>query len=1383
MDETKVAIKCLLEANSWPDVHSCVVEHPILFGPTTIDAIKMIAASPKLDDFTAAMLEDYAQFLGSTSSIEKLAERRDLHWHEANNLFGSSVSSALEAFERYRHQGDIGQLDMAISLWNAVIQNPQFSSTPLGYRQYAFDSVSAAQISRFIELNQPEDLSVGIETLERTITETIETSRFLPRRLTNLTGALAQRARFEDNQKDLEKAVEVSTKAVALTSPEDPLLPGRINNLIGSLASLNQFTNNPKLLKQALEHYDKIINRPDIDDTTRARLHHGQGMVLRQQYAIDDFLATLDASLAAFRAAVQCSSITDRARALYLGDLGITLGTRFEEVGHRKDLDDAVQHLKEAVKNASVPNEVFMKNHQALATTYQIRFDNFSDRKDLVKATKSLAVVLGLEEPSNERAWQNALQNYGRCLEYRLAIIKNVLKAERATGEILEELSDIQWQLFKISGNNTLRSESLNNARKAINLRRGRHRRDVQMVLAERLANSNERDHAKGNIDEAIELVRAAARKAPKDEARIYESNIAWMLVKRYNLLREVKDLQTGLELMEGWLSSADRIEEIHNYLAAVEYQFEQGNFERLDKAIEEGLRGLKRYRQFSSPRCQVVSGTAENLRRRYELSGKIKDVDLAWDISIEGTDQGRQQNSLCAPIFNALGWAARTRFDVSNELEYLEQAITAYEKAAELSGNNPIFLTNVGSSLRARNSISGEETDLDRSIAVLREAVEGSKGGFGEELAWMSLANSLSQRFRRSKSVSDIDEAIQAYSYTAKGKSLRARQGATIGWARSLLEKFDIQPNQKLLKEAIKLLEQWQLEELPPQVQPTFAITLADAYALMPKQDSARVSSLYRHAIDSGRVFDLDVALAATSSWMESCFIQQDWQEASEVGEIALMLINEILDITLNLGNKNRWLKMIGDLPAQCAYAFAKQGSMEQAVSAIEGSRARIMSESLDLGRRDLERLPELGYGRLYDEFKSLAAQLRETEFETSNSLYRQELAVANRAGVENRFQQVLQEIRQISGYEDVLDRDSIHTLTTACTARPLVYLLTTKAGGLAIVVYLLNKKLRFGSVWLPELRQEDFHKHLGFEELTDAQTYLGAFLGYRRDPHGYWERWKDTLNQTCIWMGHVAIEKLSSELPKQVSKSGITLIPCGYLSLLPWHAARLMSGDYVSSVFPIAYSPNARALARYREPPPNSKLLIVADPQPVSSIRLPFVDYEVSQTLKAWTEENCTVVKTTEATVVKVTDILAAYGVFHFVGHAHANIIEPVRSGLQMAQDQVLTVDMLADQKIDLQLAILSACETAVPGLESVNELVSLPTALVQVGCRSVIGSMWLVLDQASALLIGEFHRYWRKDSCSPLQALHKAQQTLRESGMEHPAYWAAFMYTGPD
>jgi CHAT domain-containing protein len=115
-------------------------------------------------------------------------------------------------------------------------------------------------------------------------------------------------------------------------------------------------------------------------------------------------------------------------------------------------------------------------------------------------------------------------------------------------------------------------------------------------------------------------------------------------------------------------------------------------------------------------------------------------------------------------------------------------------------------------------------------------------------------------------------------------------------------------------------------------------------------------------------------------------------------------------------------------------------------------------------------------------------------------------------------------------------------------------------------------------------------------------------------------------------------------------------------------------------------------------------------------------------------------------------------------------------------------------------IRLAILSACETGMIGIENADEAISLPTGLLQAGVAAVIASLWAVDDRSTMLLLTKFYDLWRKDNLSPDQALRQAQIWLRDSTAReiaayggfftpnphdrpyaHPFHWAAFSYTG--
>jgi CHAT domain-containing protein len=128
--------------------------------------------------------------------------------------------------------------------------------------------------------------------------------------------------------------------------------------------------------------------------------------------------------------------------------------------------------------------------------------------------------------------------------------------------------------------------------------------------------------------------------------------------------------------------------------------------------------------------------------------------------------------------------------------------------------------------------------------------------------------------------------------------------------------------------------------------------------------------------------------------------------------------------------------------------------------------------------------------------------------------------------------------------------------------------------------------------------------------------------------------------------------------------------------------------------------------------------------------------------------------------------------------------------------------------------RLCVLSACQTDRPGTQLPDEVVSLPTGLLQAGFASVLATQWPVLGEVAALVVGYFYRAWLEESAEPAQALCAAQRWLRgttnaqklaevaawgdehalrsitrslrlrppdERSFAHPAHWATFAYHG--
>jgi CHAT domain-containing protein len=117
-----------------------------------------------------------------------------------------------------------------------------------------------------------------------------------------------------------------------------------------------------------------------------------------------------------------------------------------------------------------------------------------------------------------------------------------------------------------------------------------------------------------------------------------------------------------------------------------------------------------------------------------------------------------------------------------------------------------------------------------------------------------------------------------------------------------------------------------------------------------------------------------------------------------------------------------------------------------------------------------------------------------------------------------------------------------------------------------------------------------------------------------------------------------------------------------------------------------------------------------------------------------------------------------------WHISSHGNYNVFDPLDSGLMAADRLIKLRELLGMQVSNVQLAVLSACETLLtsPG-EGHEDLTTLPAILGAAGVRRVLGSLWRVDEVATALLISRFYEE-RANGASPVAALRLAQDWLR-------------------
>jgi CHAT domain-containing protein len=191
-------------------------------------------------------------------------------------------------------------------------------------------------------------------------------------------------------------------------------------------------------------------------------------------------------------------------------------------------------------------------------------------------------------------------------------------------------------------------------------------------------------------------------------------------------------------------------------------------------------------------------------------------------------------------------------------------------------------------------------------------------------------------------------------------------------------------------------------------------------------------------------------------------------------------------------------------------------------------------------------------------------------------------------------------------------------------------------------------------------------------------------------------------------------------------------------------------------------------------------------------------------------------------EATLERVRENLAHHDVWHFSTHGRGGWSKPLESGIMLAKGEELILGDLLALTAPARLAVLSACESGFPSTELPDEVVGLPSGLLQAGVAGVVSSLWAVNDFSTALLMMRFYEAWREEGQTPPEALHTAQRWLRdgtnadfrayfqrqlpefagerlstdvadrgykrfalcdpsERPFAHPFYWAGFYYTG--
>ncbi|EJC99004.1 uncharacterized protein FOMMEDRAFT_113608 [Fomitiporia mediterranea MF3/22] len=1066
-----------------------------------------------------------------------------------------------------------------------------------------------------------------------------------------------------------------------------------------------------------------------------------------------------------FRAAVQLRPVGHPNRSGSLNNLAATLLSRFKQLGRTTDLDEAIEHHRAALKlrpNGHPDRPMSLNN---LANSLESRFKQHGSTVDIEEAIEHHRTALRLcphGHPDCSMFLSNLaaslvtrFERGGRPADLDEAIVhhRSALKL-RPNGHPnrLLSLSNLASSLatrFEQYGQTADLDEAIEHNRVSLELCPDNH--PDRSAFLNNLANSLQarfkQNGQAADLDEAIEHHRAALHRRPNGHPRRFASlnSLANCLQFRFQQHGRTADLdgaiklyRTALELLPD--SHPDRSTSLNGLAVALQRRFEQhGKIADLDEAIEHH-RAVLHLRPNGHPnRSMALDNLANSLLMRYEQNRQTMDLDEAIEhhrAALQLRPDGHPER---AGTLNDLASSLHARFVQNGQTVVLDEAIEHERVALDLRPDgHPGRLTslnNLATSLIARFEQHGLITDLDEAIRCLRTAVELlPDGNPGRSTCLNNLACSLRTKFERHRLTADLDEAIEHHrtvlqlcpdGHPDHSRSLRNLAVSLF----SRFKKFGLRDD---FEECIQLLE---------------------------RAAEHKFSSLF-------------MRLTSASQWARFARSHAH-HTTSRAYKVAMLLLQRNTTVNPTLRAQHEFLKerrSFRTLALDAAAYAVEENKLGEAVEILEQGRGLLWSQMRGF-RTPLDRLAETN-GKLADRFRDVSLQL-ENLATSSPAMLSNSSAIENGSPMLDKQlsteqEEIIGEIRQIPGLEGFLAATPFNVLQQAASEGPVIVVNHSEYRSDVLIV-LSHEDLPV--ICLP--LDEEFGK--------DSFELCVKLLEARRQLKVDSLEYDEILRQAMKMLWDRIVFKVVARLEELGITKGARMwwCPTSVLSALPFHAAgpfrdangtvKYLLDDYVSSYTP---SLGALASARSRENVGNPRMLIVSEPV----VREPVVLIVGDTSLESADKEirnirSCRGVRTKvrcNASRDAVIKALRKTSWVHFACHGRLNS-KPFDSAFKLSDCGLTLLDIVQANLPNAEFAFLSACHTAEQPHDGMHdEVLHLAAAMQFSGFRSVIGSMWELLD-----VDGPFFAkvvYEHMCSCKESEATYKrAAAGLRKAAVK--------------
>ncbi|KAI6765457.1 hypothetical protein HG530_006527 [Fusarium avenaceum] len=729
---------------------------------------------------------------------------------------------------------------------------------------------------RFALTKRREDVSRAIENLERGLQLMSETDPTLQPTIMRLYFLLFTRYQTFGDRHDLERALYHAERILAISPEQGPYRAGDLYRIGHLHLDLFNATKDDDQLRLAVEYCRNAVSELVAGSDSREVVLFGYATALSVMSERRGDMDFLEEALEKTRMVIDMSQPNDPNWATYLRNNAIMLFRRFRCEGSETDLREATRLAKEAKEHIPRQNPDYAEVLTILCSLQSNSFSLSRNMDDIDEAIRYGQESIEVQQNKVQEA--RCLFNLGNALfeKFEKSTLKDDLDA--AIDMQLKAVSDVE---------DPNRPEYLSDLANKLRDRYFMYRDQTDLDAAVE----------RGTL--AVELLK------PDHPYRAHaEGNLGIILHQVHLVNGSLEILERAISLCESAISTInskflrhrDR-PRIHNHLGGMRYaRFERkGAEEDLNQAVDHGREALEHARLTDPARQIYMANLAEALRQRFDVFGRLQDVEYAITLCETIVDTTASDHPRRATRLRGLSNMFFSKYNRTFEPEDLEKSIKYGREAKSASlPTQPHwaeFCHSLGIFLCTKFQKTGFRNDIEEALNNLLEAVDGtSRHHIQRDIFVASLGSICHQRYQKFNDDNDLDQAI-CYGF-------EALETAPIYSPRRAMLLFN--------------LARW---------------LGSRSWIGRDENDRELSKRLFLEVLDLDSATVMTRARAGTIIALQ-CINDEDWQEAYDALQKVIELLPRISPRTLARGDQQHTLKEfseVASLAASCASQLGK--------------------------------------------------------------------------------------------------------------------------------------------------------------------------------------------------------------------------------------------------------------------------------------------------------------------------------------------------------------------------------------------------------------------------------------------------------------------------